>query len=113
MAYHLIPFVAGAVFGGLAVYLFRDEQVRDDLRQSATNISRKVQQTAGEVSEKVSRGLSQARESIPGRGQAVEPAAETPVEAAPAEPLKSARPTAARKTVTRKATAEPPQADET
>jgi len=43
MAYHLIPFVAGAVVGGLAVYLFRDEQVRDDLRQSATSISRKVQ----------------------------------------------------------------------
>jgi gas vesicle protein len=113
MAYHLIPFVAGAVVGGLAVYLFRDEQVRDDLRQSATSISRKVQQTAAEVSGKVSRGLSQARESIPGRGQGAEPAAEPPAEAAPAEPRKPARRTAARKTATRKAPVEPPKADET
>jgi len=113
MAYHLIPFFAGAVVGGLAAYLFRDERVRDDLRQSATRVSRKVQQTAGEVSGKLSKGFSQARESIPGRGQSTEPAAEPAAEAASPEPRERARRSAARKTSTRKATAEPPKADET
>lgn len=49
MAYHLIRFVAGAVVGGLAVYLVRDDRLRKDLRQSAGNLSRKAQQAAGEV----------------------------------------------------------------
>lgn len=109
MAYHLIPFVAGAVVGGLAVYLFRDEKARGDLRQSATSISRKVQQTAGEVSDKVAKGLSQARESVPGRGEGSESSAEPPTEATSAEPRKRARRTTTRKTATRKV---PPESDE-
>jgi hypothetical protein len=113
MAYHLIPFVAGAVVGGLAVYLFREEKVRDDLRQSATSISRKMQKTAGEVSGKVSRGLSQARESIPGRSEGPDPAAEPPAAAASPERRKPARRTASRKPAIRKASTETPKPEET
>lgn len=113
MAYHLIPFVAGAVVGGLAVYLFRDAKVRDDLRQSATSISRKVQQTAGEVSGKVSKGLSQVRESMPGRSrEATRAAVQADAEAAPPAPRTSARRTTSRKTAPRRATAESVKPDD-
>jgi len=70
MAYHLIPFVAGAVVGGLAVYLFRDERLRGDLRQSAGSLSRRTRETASEVSDKVTQGLTRVRNSMPGRSQA-------------------------------------------
>lgn len=102
MAYHLIPFVAGAVVGGLAVYLFGDErarqnlrqsaddlsrktqrtagQVSENLRQSAGNLSRKARRTAGQVSDKVSDGFAQVRESFPGSSGEAEPAPEPEVE---------------------------------
>jgi hypothetical protein len=58
MAVHLIPFVAGAVIGGLAAYFYRDEKLRADLRK-----------TAGDVSDKVSEGLHGLREKVSGRGE--------------------------------------------
>lgn len=120
MAYHLIPFVAGAVIGGLAVYLFRNEKVRGELRQSASSISRKVQQTAGEVSGKVSKGLSQTRDSMPGRGARTEPPT-APVDDAGSADLndpsevtgtpKPVRRTSPRKKAARKVPAQPPKTD--
>lgn len=102
MAYHLIPFVAGTVIGGLAVYLFRDERLRKDLRQSAGSLSRKAQDTAGEVSGKVATGLRQVRESMPAFGRGTEPTGtEAPVDATAPRPRKTVRRTAARKTPTR------------
>lgn len=102
MAYHLIPFVAGAVVGGLAVYLFGDERARQNLRQSADNLSRKAQRTAGQVSEKVTDGFAQVRESLPGRGGATDPAPEREVEV-PA-PKASARRTTSRRSPARATT---------
>jgi hypothetical protein len=112
MGYHLIPFVAGAVIGGLAVHLFRDERVREDLRRSAGTISRKVQQTAG----KVSKGVTRVRESMPGGSAATEPDAEGDAaapEAAEAKPRSTTRRTAARKAPGRKAAPEPEKTDDT
>lgn len=99
MAYHLIPFVAGAVVGGVAVYLFGDERARQNLRQSADNLSRKAQRTAGKVSDKVTDGFTQVRESLPGRGGTSEtaPAPEAEV-SAPNAPV---RRTASRKSPAR------------
>ena len=102
MAYHLIPFVAGTVIGGLAVYLFRDERVRKDLRQSAGSLSRKAQETAGEVSGKVATGLRQVRESMPAFGQSTESAGtEAAVEEPVPKPRKTVRRRAAGKSPTR------------
>lgn len=100
MAYHLIPFVAGAVIGGLAVYLYRDEELRGNLRQSADDLSRKVQETAGQVSGKVTRGLGQVRGSIPGLGRGTEATGE----ATAGRPQASGRGTAARKRSVRPST---------
>ena len=102
MAYHLIPFVAGTVIGGLAVYLFRDERVRKDLRQSAGSLSRKAQETAGEVSGKVATGLRQVRESMPAFGRSAESAGtEAAVEEPTAKPRKTVRRKAADRSPTR------------
>lgn len=106
MAYHLIPFVAGAVVGGLAAYLFRDERLRKDLRQSAGHLSRKTQETATEVSGKFATGLRQVRASMAGQGQADESAtsaAEPEVKAKAAKSRAAVRKTATRKSPTRTA----------
>lgn len=106
MAYHLIPFVAGAVVGGLAAYLFRDERLRKDLRQSAGHLSRKTQETATEVSGKVATSLRQVRESMAGQGRADESAtrtAEPEVEPKRRKPRAAGRKTATRKNPTRTA----------
>lgn len=76
MAYHLIPFVAGAVVGGLAVYLFRDEQLRDALREKTGNLSRRARETAGQDSDKVGRGLKRGRKPVPGDSQGGDTATE-------------------------------------
>jgi hypothetical protein len=112
MGYHLIPFVAGAVIGGLAVHLFRDERVREDLRRSAGTISRKVQQTAG----KVSKGVTRVRESMPGGSAATEPDAEGDAaapEAAEAKPRSTTRRRAARQLLSRKKPTTPEKARRT
>jgi hypothetical protein len=104
MAYHLIPFVAGAVVGGLAAYLFGDKRLRRDLRESAGNLSRKTQETATEVSGKVVTGLRQVRASMAGQGRADESAtsaAEPEVKAKAAKPRVAVRKTATRKSPTR------------
>jgi gas vesicle protein len=106
MAYHLIPFVAGAVVGGLAAYLFRDERLRKDLRESADSLSRKAQETASEVSGKVATGLRQVRESMAGQGRPDEAAtgtAEPDAEPKTRKPRAAARSTATRKSSTRTA----------
>jgi len=104
MAYHLIPFVAGAVVGGLAVYLFRDEQLREDLRHSAGSLSRRTRETASEVSGKVTQGLTRVRGSMPGRSQAAASstaADQTDAETTTPKPRTPARRTATRKSPTR------------
>lgn len=102
MAYHLIPFVAGTVIGGLAVYLFRDERLRKELRQSADSLSRKAQDTAGEVSGKVATGLRQVRDSMPVFGRGIESTGtEAPVDATAPRPRKTVRRTVTRKSPTR------------
>ena len=104
MAYHLIPFVAGAVVGGLAVYLLRDEQLRDDLREKTGNLSRRARETASEVSDKVARGLKRGRESVPGDGQSGDTATEaneTVADATAPKARTSRRGTTTRKSPTR------------
>ncbi|MFO8152674.1 hypothetical protein [Thioalkalivibrio sp.] len=104
MAYHLIPFVAGAVVGGLAVYLFRDEQLRDDLRRKTGSLSRRARDTADEVSAKVARGLRRGRESLPERGQDADPTtvgAATVAETPRPKPRTPTRGTTTRKSPTR------------
>jgi gas vesicle protein len=106
MAYHLIPFVAGAVVGGLAAYLFRDERLRKDLRESADSLSRKAQETASEVSGKVATGVRQVRKSMAGQGRADESAtdtAEPEVKTKTRKPRAAVRSTAARRSSTRTA----------
>ncbi len=76
MAYHLIPFVVGAAVGGLAVYLYRDEKALDNLRRSTEKFSRRAQQTAGEVSEKVTDRFSRAKPSTSGSDATTEPVSE-------------------------------------
>ncbi len=105
MAYHLIPFVAGTVVGGLAVYLFGDKRFRRDLRQSAGALSRKAQATAGQVSGKVSTGISQVRASMAGPGRTDDVptpgAVEPEVKGTTPKPRASVRKPAARKSATR------------
>lgn len=76
MALHLIPFVAGAVIGGLTAYFYRDEKVRKEVRRSASDLSHKVKATAGDVSHKVSEGFSDLRRKVARTPQAE--AEETP-----------------------------------
>ena len=63
MAVHLIPFVAGAVIGGLAAYFYRDERLRGEVRK-----------TVDDVSDKVSEGLHGLRERVSGGREEAPPA---------------------------------------
>ncbi len=42
MALPLIPFVAGAVIGGLAAYLCKDKKLRNEIKKGASDASHKV-----------------------------------------------------------------------
>lgn len=66
MAFQLIPFVAGAVVGGLAAYFARDEKLR-----------REVGATADQVSKTVRGGVGSIRQRL-GGGAAVDEAASQP-----------------------------------
>lgn len=56
MAFPVIPFVAGALVGGLSVYLYRNETLRRVVGRSASGLSGKVKRTAAEASDDVSDG---------------------------------------------------------
>lgn len=53
MAFPLIPFIAGAVIGSLATYIYRDDKIRHEIKRSAGDLSSKVQHGAEEVSDKL------------------------------------------------------------
>ncbi len=59
MALPLIPLVAGAVLGGLAAYLYKDEKLRRDIKRAADN-----------VTDKVSDGFDGLRDKVSGRREA-------------------------------------------
>src|SRR6056297_397879 len=65
MAIHLIPFVAGAVIGGLGAYFYRDEKLRREVRRTTAELGGRARKTAdqvsGKVSDTVSRGLGGVR----------------------------------------------------
>ncbi len=56
MAFPVIPFVAGALVGGLSVYLYGNETLRRVVGRSASNLSGKVKRTATQASGDVSGG---------------------------------------------------------
>lgn len=64
MAIHLIPFVAGAVLGGLGAYFYRDEKLRREVKRTAGDLGGKVRKTADQVSGKVSAGFGELREKV-------------------------------------------------
>lgn len=67
MAIPLIPFVAGAVIGGLSAYFYRDERLRKEVRRTAGDLSGKVKETADNVSHRVAEGWSGMRDKVTGR----------------------------------------------
>lgn len=95
MAIHLIPFVAGAVIGGLGAYFYRDEKLRKDVSRTASALTGKVKKTAGDVSGKVAEGFSDLRDKVAGKP------APAPV-AKKASTKKSAKKTTAKKKVSKK-----------
>lgn len=78
MAIHLIPFVAGAVFGGLGAYLYRDEKLRREVKRTAGVVGGKVTKTAGRVSGKVSAGFGELRQKVAPQETDQAPAAQVP-----------------------------------
>ena len=42
MALPLLPFIAGAASGGLAMYLYKDQESKDRIRQRAADLSDKL-----------------------------------------------------------------------
>ena len=56
MALPIIPFVAGAVVGGLGVYLFRNEKLRRVVGRTAGGMPGKVKKTVREESDTVAEG---------------------------------------------------------
>jgi hypothetical protein len=60
MAVHLIPFVAGAVIGGLAAYFYRDERLRGEVRKTVDDVSDKVSEGLHGLRERVSGGREEA-----------------------------------------------------
>lgn len=63
MAIHLIPFVAGAVIGGIGVYFYRDEKLRKEVSRTAGELGGRIRNTADRVSGKASEGFSGLRKT--------------------------------------------------
>lgn len=110
MAFPLIPFVAGAVIGGLAAWFYRDEKVRSEVQRSTDRLVNTVRETGDAVSDKVSAGLEELRRSrtkaAVDAAAAADIAAEAEAETVAPEPRKrrpSTRKTTARKKATAKA----------
>ena len=101
MAIPLIPFVAGAVIGGLATYLYRDEKLRNDMKRTADTLSDKVKDAAGEVSDKMSEGYDELRQKFTGKPDAA-PAKRSKKAAAKKAKTKVAKKTTAKKKVSKK-----------
>ncbi len=72
MAFPLVPFLAGAVVGGLSIYFYKDERARKDLQKRAGVVSGKAKEAAGDVSHKVSEGIGALREKVSRKGSATE-----------------------------------------
>lgn len=53
MAVPLIPFVAGAVVGGLAAYFYKDENVRREVRRAAADVSDAVSHNLDELKHRI------------------------------------------------------------
>ena len=97
MAIPLIPFVAGAVIGGLTAYLYKDDKVRKDIKK-----------TAGDMSHRVSEGFSELKGKVTGKGREA-PAAEPK---ATVKKKASAKKKVAKKKVAKKAAAKKTEAAE-
>jgi hypothetical protein len=63
MAIQLIPFVAGAVIGGLVAHFYKDKKIRKGIKQAAGDVSDKVREATATVSNKVSHGFSGLRQA--------------------------------------------------
>ena len=64
MAFPLVPFVAGAVIGGLGTYFYCDERLRSAASRTARELSGKAKRTAEGVSDTVSGGFRGLREKV-------------------------------------------------
>lgn len=64
MALPLIPFVAGAVVGGLAAYLYRDERLRKRVRHTASDVGYRLKDTAETVGDKLSGVYDDIRDRV-------------------------------------------------
>jgi len=94
MAIAFIPWVAGAVIGGVAAYLYKDEHVRDSVSRTTGDISDKMKGAADAVTEKVTGSVNILRDKL--FGKSVE-------EIAPVAPKKTAtRKRTTAKTATKK-----------
>jgi hypothetical protein len=112
MAIPLIPFVAGAVIGGLAAYLYRDDRLRRRMRHAAGDVTDKARDTAEIIGDTLSDAYDGLRDKVTKKGAAAEPAAvEEPV-AETAAPKKAAKKTSARRKVSTKKSAAKPAAAE-
>ena len=54
MAFPLIPFIAGAVIGGLATYLYENEKARKQVRKTTGTVTHTVAKGVGTLKRKVS-----------------------------------------------------------
>lgn len=70
MAFPLIPFVAGAVVGGLASYLYKDDLARKGIKKTAGSVTGRVKETTGNVTHKVSDSVSGLKRRFSGKEEA-------------------------------------------
>lgn len=94
MAFPLIPFVAGAVIGGLAAFLYKDDKVR-----------KSIGKTAGDVTRKVSEGVSDLRRKASHQEAPAEAGSEQPAAAAPVTKKRVAKKTVRKKAAAKSAAA--------
>ncbi len=78
MAFPLVPFVAGAVIGGLGAYFYRDEKLRKSVKRASHELPGKVKRTASEVSDKVSETVKDLRSKKSAKKMDAEPVVEPP-----------------------------------
>lgn len=64
MALPILPFAAGALAGGVATLIYKDEKAREALRKTRSNLSEKTRKTRTTVSNKIAESLSRLSDKL-------------------------------------------------
>ena len=102
MAFPLVPFLAGAVLGGLGAYFYQDRKVRKVVSKAAKELPGKMKRSAADVSDKMSETYKDLRQRVSGGDEKPASARKRPARKTTKAKTTGRKTAARKKTTTRK-----------